>query len=75
MITLEKFYFGFDEARGHITGGADGIDYNLTFVPTDGEDVYIRITMRGRENFRQLLKHINDLGSGLIQCGETEKEP
>lgn len=66
MISLEKFYFSFEEAEGTITGGSDGLDYHISFVPREEEGLHITLRMRGKDDFRKLMAYLTDLGAALL---------
>jgi len=73
MLTIEKFYFTFTPTVAeHILVDGDGRDWSIEFIgePNDAP-VSVKITIRGRKNFRQLLKHIHRMGMGLLRSHET----
>jgi hypothetical protein len=65
MVTIEKFYFNFNEAASHVTVGGDSTDYYLEFVGSGDAPVNIKITMRGRDEFGKLIQLIYSMATGL----------
>lgn len=70
MLTIEKFYSSYEEAAPHVTGSSDSTDWHINFVPAADEGVYIKIVMRGREDFRKLIQQIYDVGMGMLEASD-----
>lgn len=66
MLTIERFYFSAADASGKITAGSDGTDYSLEFHGGEGEGPALRLTVRGRDEFRRVLGTIASLGETLV---------
>ena len=75
MITIEKFYFSYEEAAPLVSGGSDGTDWNIQFIGRHEEALNIKIVMSGREDFRKLIEQIYDIGIGMLEAGESETKP
>ena len=70
MLTIEKFYFSYEAAAPYVTGSSDGTDLNIQFIGAEEESLNIKISMRGREDFRKLIQHIYDVGIGMLESSD-----
>ena len=69
MLMIERFYCDFEEAVSTITAGSNGTDYYISFLSgeEDGGGLDIQIKIRGKENFRDLIKLIHDFGDTIVR--------
>lgn len=67
MLTIEKFYFKASEAQQSLTMGSDSTDYSMNFLGVSEHDsrVSLKITVRGREEFRAFIEHLHRVGMFL----------
>jgi hypothetical protein len=67
MTTIERFFFDFESASTVVTVGANGVDYHLALTGTDEDPLSIQITVRGKEDFKKLIKQISEMAEGICE--------